>query len=415
MSKNIIELNGKRYDAVTGALLGKARPHAAKLGAPKVNGRVVDGFIRPTAASAPTALPAKPKKATLVTTPAKVAYKKTADITAAAKIKKPAKAAINAAPTKATHQTHKEPTKHTTATAQPAHSPAKPLAAHAPQHARTLMRRAVHKPEFARKPAIKPQAPAEIAAVPSSKLAPKRSVASVDPGRLARAARTLKHAAVVRFPRQTRAAGANSFQELYHVPTKVVPVIPVRAAPAATHLPQQHNRTDMFEAAMARATSHTQPVHRIARSRKRRLANISAVVATFLVIGGFVALLNVPNIQLHVASIQAGFKAAIPNYTPVGYALAGGVRRTGDTVSMVYRSGENNYTVTQQPTDWTSQTLVENTLPLQHDYQTVQAGEHTVFIYDHTNAVWIAGNVRYDVIGNAPLTATDMQQLAMSL
>lgn len=403
MSKNIIELNGKRYDALTGALLGKARPHLttrAVAPAPKKTGRVLDGFIRPTVASAPAASVAKPK-ATPVATPTKVSYAKS-DITPAPKPAPKAKAK-KAMPTKA------QP-----AVAAHLHTPAKPLAAHQPEHARTLMRRGVHKPDFKLKPAIKPQAPAELAAAPPSKLATKRSVASVDPGRLARAQQAIKHAAVAKFSYRTPAITAAPID--YHVPATAVPVIAVHPAPTAVQ-PTHHQpprRTDIFEAAIARATSHAQPSHRIARTRKRKLANAFGIVATFLVIAGFVAFLNLPNIQLHVASIQAGFKATMPNYAPVGYALSGGVRRSGNTVSMVYRSGENNYTVTQQPTNWDNQTLIDNTLALQSEHQTVQIGGRTVYVYNN-NAVWVAGNVRYDVIGNAPLTKTDIQQLALSM
>ena len=82
---------------------------------------------------------------------------------------------------------------------------------------------------------------------------------------------------------------------------------------------------------------------------------------------------------------------------------------------MVYRSGENNYTVTQQPTTWSNQTLLDNTLALQNAYQTTQVGNQTIYIYDSSNAVWVSGKVRYDVIGNAPLNTTDIQQLAMSM
>ncbi|HEX9153410.1 MAG TPA: hypothetical protein VF809_01180, partial [Candidatus Saccharimonadales bacterium] len=50
MGRNhIIELNGKQYDAITGALLGdshvKAKP-APRIAPPQHQGRVIDGFVR---------------------------------------------------------------------------------------------------------------------------------------------------------------------------------------------------------------------------------------------------------------------------------------------------------------------------------------------------------------------------------
>ncbi|HLZ15075.1 MAG TPA: hypothetical protein VKQ34_03715 [Candidatus Saccharimonadales bacterium] len=400
MSKNILELNGKRYDAITGALLGPARASAAKAAkkavpaAKTAKGRAVDGFIRPTAIA--TAM--QPK--TTVPTPK---AKRVND--------------VQAAPAKKAKKGQKGVAKNTTPVVQPvssevvvrAASPANSIAAHQPQHARTLMRRAVQKPVFTLKPEIKPQAPAELAPVSSSALTPKRSAASVDPSRLARAQKTLKHAAVARF---SRLAGITHSTD-YHIPVKTMPGIPVRQAPLSSQ--SAVRSPDIFEAAIAKATSHTEPPHRVSRSRRRKLTNVLALTSTFLVIASFVAFLNMPNIQLHVASVQAGFKASMPSYAPVGYALAGGVKRSGDTVSMVYRSGENNYTVTQQPTNWDDQTLLDNTLPLQGAHQTVDAGGRIVYIYNDSNAVWVAGNVRYDVVGNAPLSTTDIQQLAMSM
>lgn len=277
------------------------------------------------------------------------------------------------------------------------------------------MRGTVHKPEKSLKPAIKPQAPAEVvASIPT--FTPNRSVASVDPARLARAQHTAKHAAVRRFS-GGNAADAPSFSLNGHTPTHVqthVPVIAVRPAPAL-HAPATKQHVDIFEAAIAGATGHTQSPHRLHRSRRRKLTNIAAGMGAVLVIGGFIAFLNVPNIELNVASIHAGFHATMPSYAPTGYALAGGVQRTGDTVSMVFRSGTNNYTLTQQPSDWDNETLLENTLPLQSDHQTMQVAGRTVFLYGGKNAVWVTGNIRYDLRGNIPLDTADISHLAMSL
>jgi hypothetical protein len=46
--QNVIELNGKRYDALTGALLGKS--HAPVAQPVKTTGKVIDGFMKPEGA-----------------------------------------------------------------------------------------------------------------------------------------------------------------------------------------------------------------------------------------------------------------------------------------------------------------------------------------------------------------------------
>jgi hypothetical protein len=392
VAENVIELNGKRYDALTGAYLGAGHAPAAAP-AKHAKGRVIDGFIRPTATNAHvTPIPKKSAAAHTATAPNPVSKPKSI-------------------------------TKPSTATARPstAPHPVTVAKAHQPERAKTLMRRSVRKPEAVMKPAIKPQAPAEIAAKPVSAIVPKRSALQVDPQRLERAQTTVKHTGVRRFQ---PAKPDHSPAAMQHSPTTAthnahVPVIAVRPAPEhhTGKSPTPHAHTDIFEAAIARANSHKQQPHKpLHKIRRRRFINIAAGIAAFFVIGGFVTYLNMPNIQLHIASMQAGFKADMPRFKPNGYALQGGVQRSGNTVTMTFQSGENNFSLTQQPSDWNSQTLLENTFALQSSqHKTVEAAGRTVYIYDDSNATWVDGGVRYDVTGNAPLSTNDITNLASSL
>src|SRR5690606_11024372 len=97
----------------------------------------------------------------------------------------------------------------------------------------------------------------------------------------------------------------------------------------------------------------------------------------FLIIGGFITYLNLPQIQLKVASVQAGFGAAMPDYVPAGYALENGVQRSGGTVTLSFRSGDSRFRINQQSSDWNSQTLLDSTLALGGDYKTVQKNGQT--------------------------------------
>jgi hypothetical protein len=421
VAENVIELNGKRYDAVSGAYLGvsSAAPTAT---APSVKhpkkGRAIDGFIRPTTTNTKHAHIAGP------VTPVKPAHHapKVSVSHPAHKPKPAVKPAVAAAPVKHSipartpakpqaDVTHAHAVKHTIAQA---HKAAAAARAHHPEHAKTLARRYVHKPAFSMKPAIKTQAPAEVAAKPLSAITVKRSALQVDEARLERAKNVIRHSAIRRFmpirPDYSPAA-------VEHTPRRApahVPHIAVHPVPATVeHRARSHS--DIFEAAIARADSHKQPRHKLHHPH-RRLINTLAVIGALVVIGGFITYLNIPNIQLHVASIQAGFKADIPSYKPTGYALNGGVKRTGNTVSMRFTSGENSFVITQQPSDWNSQTLVENTLALTGDkHQTVEVGGRTVYIYDGSNAVWVNGGVRYDINTSSPLSADDISKLASSL
>ena len=380
MGENVIELNGKRYDAITGAYLRKSNVVPKHITEQYVHGRVIDGFVRP-------AHPARRTASKLV------------------KAVTPALATKTAATQQPKAQTSKASTEAPRAS-KPVH-----IQAHSPQKAKTLMQRHARKPNFTIKPAIKTQAPAEIMAKPSSAIMHKRSAYGIDPSRRDRAALANQHQAVQHFQPQHRQPARHS---VVHVPAISVRPMPIAAAkpkPTAQH-------TDIFEKAIASASSHEQPAHkpRTHRTRRRRMINSLAAVAAVLVVVGFVAYLNMPRIELQVASVQAGFGASMPAYTPTGYALQDGVKRSGGTVSLRFRSGDSSYTITQQSSNWNSQTLLDNTLALGGSHETVQRNGQTIYVYDDsTRAAWVNGGVRYDINGNAQLSTDDIVAIAASL
>lgn len=441
MAANVIELNGKRYDAITGAYLGegKGKPYIPP-SQHQNRGKHLDGFIRATGKQTDKQSPRQPS----VVKPTTKVY---ADIVPANLRKTPSTTRPAARSRRSEHKSvaatdvHQKVTRKSPAANRPlpAASKAHPMdervaqavktgaaehrvsvitKPHQPQHTKTLMRRVVHKPHTTMKPAIRTQALAGTTPPEAASLLFKPSVSRVDEARLKRAKAIAKYSGIRHFmpvkPDYTPDALTTTPQRSLDS----VPVIAVRPVPAHAHGKPVHTRThnDIFEAAIAHANSHTQPRHKAVRRRSNRFVNTLAAVAALLVLGGFVTYLNMPNIELHVASIQAGFKADIPDYKPTGYALNGGVQRHGNTVSLRFISGENQYTITQQPSAWNSQTLQENTLALADStHKTVKAGGRTVFIYNGSNAVWVNGGVRYDLTTNAPLSTDDITRLATSL
>jgi hypothetical protein len=376
VSQNVIELNGKRYDAITGAYLGKSHVLPKHITDHYTHGKVIDGFVRPVRPAPP-----KPKA---VDNPPELASSSRPT---------PVKSAAYTAAHGPVHAHHKAP--HATA--------------HQPERAKTLMRRATVKPEYSLKPAIKTQAPAEVMARPASAIAHKRSAYSVDPTRNERAVSTVKHQAVRHFHHGAAHPAAQ--------PVAVrVQAVAVRPAPA--HAVGHRPGTDIFEKAIARADSHNQPAHKVHRvkSRRHRLVNTLAIAAAFLIITGFVTYLNLPQLQLRVASMQAGFGASMPGYLPTGYALDGGINHAGGTISLTFKSGDSRFRLTQQSSDWNSQTLLDNTLALDGQHQTVQKNGQTIYIYGQsTSAAWVNGGVRYDLSGNAQLSPDEITSIATSL
>ncbi|HSW66534.1 MAG TPA: hypothetical protein VLI54_05350 [Bacillota bacterium] len=378
MSENVIELNGKRYDAVTGAYLGKSQTHPipAAPAAQPASARAIDGFIRPAHRQPHPKAVAKPSLSS-PTVQAKA---------------HPSKVTLPAKP----------------ATAPYAHTPAPHARAHKPERTKTLMRTTVKKPAAALKPVIKPQAPAEVAARPASSLMRKASVSRVDPTRMEHAQLVPKHHAVAHFHSSAR---GDNVHAAHH--QTAVPVIAVKPVPTHHIAHHEQKPDDLFEAAVSRATSHQEPKHKY-RRQNRRMASTLAAITAFVVLGGFIAYLNMPNIELHVASAQAGFHATMPSYAPTGYALQGGIKHAGGTVSIRFSSGDSSYTITQQASNWNSQALLDNTLALSGAHKTVQKNGQTIYIYAD-GAAWVNNGVRYDMSSRATLSTDEIVSIAASL
>lgn len=352
---NFIEFNGKRYDAITGKLLGKSHTKVAEpLAAPVVAvRRNIDGIVRHRNIHRDTH-------------------------------------AIEPQVPKPSHiKTHR--------------SPANIAKAHRPQSAKTLMRRAVHKPNMTLKPSIKPQAPAEVTvmAKPVSAVALKHSVTQIDPARKHRANQMPKSHAVRRFAPQM-------------VHPQVTPVaMPRHHTAKTTHNPvTTHVKPDIFEAAIARASSHEQPKTRGKHRKGRKTAGMLVGLTLLLVLGSVIGYLNQNTIKLKVASVQAGFNAQLPSYQPTGYVL-GAVTTNSGNVSLSFRSGEKHYQLTQQPTNWNSQTLGDEIIA-SAGAKTIESQGRIIYIYDNT-ASWVSGGLRYDLTGNAELDEDDIAAIAASM
>lgn len=418
MGNRIIEINGKRYDAQSGALLGESANVAlgAKKPALRRHSRVVDGFA-----------PAK-KPNTAINQSNHIEVQKHVP-------KAPAK--VQPIILKADIQRAK-PTSH------------KPTSFHKPEKAKTLMRRSVSKPVAAKK-AIKANAAKEIPATAISVATPSLKLAAhhVDKQRLMRAKGHRQSTQVQRFttaqqnhPTQIPASQAATA-------TLQAPTAPKQAADQAvrsmqrsratmyqpqrrTAAPQQAatavasqaatpvkinkaNADDIFEAAIANARSHEQPAPKLKRKARNRFAQAGAFVAAFVAIAGFVAYLNMPGIELRIASSKAGFSATLPAYNPSGYAREGGIQADHGVIRVSFRSGASSYTLQQQESSWDSQTLLDNVVAMEDtSYKVYESQGRTVYVYGD-KAAWVNGGVLYSMKINGDISKNDIVSIATSI
>jgi Domain of unknown function (DUF4367) len=397
--QHFIELNGKRYDAVTGVLIpGQATTPAMALKSLPYPGNSIDGFIRSTR---PAEAVLSPKK---ITTPA---------------------------------ATHKDPAK----ISKSRYIKPKPLAAHRPEKPKTLMRQAVHKPSFHIKPALKVQLPVEVSRPKSSILAPKLSASRVNPNRLNRAKRLPRSGLVRHFGApaesartlaegraQSRVAASptpgahpklSASSEVEHFPARgsfearsrstiAHSSRPTRLAAASSAEPE-----NIFENAIAHATSHQQAAPTRHRPHRRWL-NITAGVVAFLLLSCAATYVNRANLQMHIASFHAGFSARLPAYQPTGYQLSGHINQQHGTVSVSFRSGDSSYTLTQQPSDWDSATLHDSIVAVGEKTKTLQRNGRIIYITDKA-ATWVSNGIHYQITGNAQLSTDEISAIASSI
>lgn len=362
-TKNVIDINGNRYDAVTGAFLG-ATPKKPDATAVKGRPVAIDGFSRPVHA---------------------------AKVPPAAASRKPA---------------------------APAH-----IAAHKPQKGKTLMRTAVRKPDIQAPSRLKALTRTDILAkVPATTVAPKLSHASVSPKRLKKASQMIKSPVVAKYAEPSTAAVISdmSVQKPYDLP----PARHERSSAsqaAVPHIAVQPVSTkkapDIFEAAMARATSHEQPEHPV--RRRSRLTSIVTFSMAFLLMAGIVAYMNAPALSMRLASSRAGFAAKMPGYSPAGFSYDNLSYGPGN-VTISYESddagNDGRFDITQKVSGWDSQALLNNFVSSANKaYQTYERAGRTIYFYGNNTATWVDSGVWYTVNGNNALTKGQLLDMAGSL
>jgi Domain of unknown function (DUF4367) len=362
--KNSIVLNGKRYDASTGALLGT----------------VSDSQFRP----------AKTKHAATRKTVAPVAQT----------IIKPTALKPVAVTRKTTDRSHHIPKTAARKTVGP----------------KTLMRTVVKKPQHSPHPIVKKHYPV---VATNSVLAPKLSVSSIDPKRLHRAKKIGKSARIGKFQDHVSSKITPKFAPIAVAPAPVThAAVPQVSTKKPVH--RTSSKQALFEHALANAKSHEQPApvkHRKTRSKHRRMIHSVASLTAVLAIGVSIAYLNKGSVELQLASVRAGFQASMPGYAPAGFERTQTETKDGKiAIKFTSPLDKQNFTISQQASSWDSQTLFDSVVATNsNSYQTVLSGGRTIFLYGNDQATWVDGGILYKLQGNADLTKDQISSIASSM
>lgn len=365
----IIHLNGKVYDAKTGHEVKHRQTHHQKsTKTHRTKHRSVDGFLKH---------PTKPHD-----------QKKQHG---------------------STHSAHHKPHK--------VRDGAKHTLHHKQQKSQTLMRNAVNRP------AIAPLVTQNEITVPAS---PPETLPQQQPERIKRALAVPKSSLITKFAYPSERKGVK--KDISHVP--VAPAPKNQSKPhhhseshAAMHTPSSAEKH--FNKALEKADSHK---HAARRKKEKKVArrlgmsarsfNTAAAALAIILLAGFFAYQNIPNISMQIASSRAGFAAKLPNYQPSGFALGGPIEYEAGkiTVNFTSNTDDRNYSVSQQVSGWNSEALADNFLASQgKEFQTYQDKGRTIYLYDNSNATWVSGGVWYQVNGNEILSSDQLVRIANSL
>lgn len=372
--RNTIELNGKTYDVSTGKPAHhKPAGHSANA-KPAASPRVMDGFFR---ASPKTTKPAAHQVKPVVAAEPK-------------HIAAPVKPKPAVSRPKAHHATHRKP-----------------------QSSKTLLRQAVSKP---------------IIEVPAANNTGQIKARTPENLRLKRASAVPKSRVITRF---------GNLSQPEPIPKKVAPLAvkqpPEHAGkhkqqskPATMHKTHESSAEAHFKKALANAHAHEH--HAAKKPRNRRIAHklglsrrgtkfATATLAALLLVG-FFAYQNIPNISMRIAATRAGFSAQMPNHTPAGFGVSGPVQYGPGYVAVNFasRSDDQNFKVSQRVSSWNSEALADNFLNENgKQYQTYEDKGRTIYVYDGNNATWVNGGVWYQIEGTNNLKNDELISIASSM
>lgn len=149
-----------------------------------------------------------------------------------------------------------------------------------------------------------------------------------------------------------------------------------------------------------------------------RFAMSASIALSVLVMAGYIAYLNYPNMALRIAANRAGIDANLPNYTPSGYSFGGPLQYESGKITMRFNSNSDAgfINLSQSKTNWDSASLLENyVLQKSRDYITFQQNGLTIYMYSGNNAAWVNGGVLYTIEGNNFLNSEQIIKMASSL
>jgi hypothetical protein len=220
-------------------------------------------------------------------------------------------------------------------------------------------------------------------------------------------------------PKQEAIATPEAAPRVHPVVTKALAHRPEVAAPAQPQSSKELKEA-LIRERLAEAqpnTEHHHAQHHGRRFSQPRLATILTSSLALLLIAGYLTYINLPNISMRVAATRAGIAANYPNYSPDGYHFAGPITYQPGEVNIGFRSNTNdrNFAIKQKASSWDSQAVLDNYVSKKTGtYLTYQERGLTIYSYGN-HAAWVNGGLMYTIDGDAPLSSDQLLRIATSM
>lgn len=364
MSKtaSVVEINGTRYDAGTGAVIGSVKRLARQV-KDQSNARVIDGFVR------------RPASAALAMAPR-----------LQARTKKPS--------AKAMHQ--------------------------AADRSHTLMRGALDKP--AAKPHVQAlSTPLKSPAIPEAATDPDQNSP-----RAIRARTIVKNANVRRFGElasatRNRGQGGGGDTGSAIVSQGSAALAPTMPGFGASLSHQKLER--MLDRALIQADAHKNMLAARSKNPLRWIARHKLVsTAMFLVVlalATFFVWQSMPAISMDVAARRAGLSSTLPAYVPDNFKVTAPIDYSAGAVNIHYASttGKNQtYIFSERKSNWDSASLAANAIPKNIQVRTSEISGTTVYVYGaSSNATWVNNGIWYTITNHAGLSSDQLLRIAENM
>jgi hypothetical protein len=198
-------------------------------------------------------------------------------------------------------------------------------------------------------------------------------------------------------------------------------------APAIIQPKANHKKEQVFNHTIIQANNHLLkklPKEKLYAKFARTLnvgaktLAVSAAILAVVVFASFLAYQKIPSVAMRVAANRAGFSGHLPSNIPAGFSFKGPLMYSKGSIVINYMSNSDNrkFSIIQKPTEWTSESLLTNfLLDSKLPYQTYHDSGLTVYVYNEGEATWVDKGVWYSINGEGILSFDQILSIASSM